>query len=620
MRSEELRSQVYIESMRQKARTVSLKVRLKHSPAELWPYVSNTDMVNAQTALPAVQIYARPTGVGGSELTVESKDMGMQIRYEELPYEWIVPEKLQVERIFSQGPAAYLRFACELKALPEGGTEATLSLSLVPKLPWFFIRGRLQTLLERMARVYEKMDKRAGRPAPLGVEAFLADPDHHAEAINRLTSRWSALTEDMSMARSLAEYIYTAPDRYVRKLRPFELADLYDLDPMATLQFFLKSTKAGYLNLSWDLICPGCQGSKVEASSLSEVSSEAHCDICDIDYSVGLDQNFELTFHPVQTVRHFIDAPFCAGSPSNTAHFAVQKNLWPGETTSIRLLLPPGLYRLRASALKGWRDLESQAEGKDRQTLNLEDFSVDENKPLALAYGAKLVLNNTTEHFQTVRIESLAWRARRVSAALVSTLQEFRDSFSSEVLRPGIQLAVSNLTVMFSDLKDSTRMYEVRGDASAFSLVHDHFEIMQDLIREYHGAVVKTIGDAVMAVFQDPVSALRCALKIQETFKARNLREPERPIILKLGLHRGASIALNLNQRLDYFGSTINRAARIQSESVGEDIVLSEEMLAADGVHDLLADYELEPFEKNLKGLSGMTRLYRLSLQPLSPL
>ncbi len=614
MRPEDLRSLAYVESMRQQARTATSTIRLKHRPEELWPFVSNTDMVNAQTAMPQVQITARPTGVGGSELTVQSTEMGLPIRYEELPYEWNAPEKLLVERLFEQGPVAYYCFASELKPLSDGGTEAVISVSVVSKLPWFLIRGRLQMILERMANVYKKMDSRAGRPASLGVEAFLDEPANHRDAITRLESRWSSLSQNPRIARCLAEYIYTAPDRYVRKLRPFELAEFYQLDPMETLQFCLKATKTGFLNLSWDLICPGCQGSKAEASSLSEVNPDAHCEFCDLDFSVSLDQNFELTFHPVLTVRSFIDAPFCAGSPSNTSHFVMQKNLWSGQTEGFRLLLGPGRYRFRTSAINGWRDFEIHSEGKDRLTLEPEDLMTLERDPAKLAYGCRLTFKNTSPHFQTLRIENLSWRSQRVSAALVSTLQEFRDSFSSEVLRPGIQLSVSNLTVMFSDLKDSTRMYEARGDAAAFSLVHDHFEIMQALIREYQGAVVKTIGDAVMAVFQDPAKALACALKIQETFQQRNQQEPERPIILKLGLHRGSSIALNLNQRLDYFGSTINKAARIQSESIGEDIVLSDEMLSADGVSELLTDYQLEPFEKNLKGLSGQNKLYRLLL------
>ncbi|PKL74856.1 MAG: hypothetical protein CVV27_18355, partial [Candidatus Melainabacteria bacterium HGW-Melainabacteria-1] len=135
MSREDLRSQSHIAALRERARTVTLSLELNHSPEVLWPFVSNTDMVNAETRLPPVTIRPRPTGVGGSELSVESTELGLPMRYEELPYEWQRPLWLSVERIFVQGPAHYLRFETRLEALPEGRTRATLSLHVVPKLP-----------------------------------------------------------------------------------------------------------------------------------------------------------------------------------------------------------------------------------------------------------------------------------------------------------------------------------------------------------------------------------------------------------------------------------------------------------------------------------------------------
>lgn len=616
MNPQELRSQAYVTSLRQRARTLSTQITLAHPPEAVWPFVSNTDMVNAQMHLPTVQVRSRPTGKGGSELSVESQELGLPIRYEELPYEWQSPTWLSVERIFSHGPVSYLRFEARLEALADGRSEATLSIAVVPKLPWFFIRPRIQQLLERKRKVYANIDRRVSRQqSALGIEAFLGDPALCQSEIDKLSKDWEPLAAAPAMARAIATYIYTAPDRYVNKLRPFELAELYGLEPMDTLCFFLKATKAGFLNLSWDLICPGCQGAKAEASSLASVNPHAHCEICDIDYSIRFDENFELTFHPVATVRRFFDAPFCAGSPSNTAHLTLQKNLWPGQTEILQLQLAPGLYKFRSPTIPGALHFEAAADGLKQLDLNLnEHFALEE--PMRLAPGCMVTAHNRRDILQTLSVENLGWRAKRVTAALVSTLQDFRDSFSSEVLRPGISLAVSNLTVMFTDLKDSTLMYEVQGDAYAFNLVQEHFEIMQELIREAHGAVVKTIGDAIMAVFQEPAEALSCALMIQHEFRQWNREwhkdDPDRRIIVKVGLHRGPSIALTLNERLDYFGTTINRAARIQSESVGEDIVLSSEMLQVDKVRELLRDYKLNVFEKNLKGLSGKHRLYRV--------
>lgn len=618
MNSEQIRDLSHVTQLRQRARIIQMELTLNHSLEALWPYLSNTDMVNREMALPPVRILARPTGKGGSELTVESRELGLPIRYEELPYEWQAPDWLRVERLFTLGPVAYLCFETRLSPLTEGQTRASLSLAVVPKLPWLLLKPRVQQLLARMGQVYTRIDARIPRQSRQGVGAFLADAQRFAPRIDALKRQWAALAQDPRIAACLAEYVFTAPDRFVKKLRPFELAEFYRLDPMETLSFCLKATKAGYLNLSWDLICPGCQGAKVENLSLNRVNSEAHCDICDIDYSIGFDENFELTFHPAATVRRFDDAPFCAGAPSNTAHLILQRNLWPGQELDFELRLAPGKYRFRSPSIARALHFEVAEGGRDSLDLTMhEDF--DARTDLRLAPNCRLTVANRRELFQVLSVENLAWRALRVSAALVSTLQEFRDSFSSEVLRPGLQLAIANLTVMFTDLKDSTLMYELTGDAYAFNLVQEHFERMQAAIREHHGAIVKTIGDAVMAVFQEPRDAVRCALEIQHSFRAWNHQwhqeDPERRVIVKLGLHRGPSIALTLNERLDYFGTTINRAARIQSQSLGEDIVLSAEMLADAEVGKLLRPFEIQPFETNLKGLSGTQLLHRIDLR-----
>ena len=155
-----------------------------------------------------------------------------------------------------------------------------------------------------------------------------------------------------------------------------------------------------------------------------------------------------------------------------------------------------------------------------------------------------------------------------LTADRMATLQAFRDLFSTEVLRPGDEVAIGRVTLLFSDLKGSTALYEAVGDAAAYRLVREHFAYLAAIIREHDGAIVKTIGDAVMAAFHDPLQGLRAAIAMQERV-AELQREEPRPIVLKLGLHEGPCIAVTLNDRLDYFGQTVNLTARLQGESRG---------------------------------------------------
>jgi class 3 adenylate cyclase len=172
-------------------------------------------------------------------------------------------------------------------------------------------------------------------------------------------------------------------------------------------------------------------------------------------------------------------------------------------------------------------------------------------------------------------------------------------------------VSVAEVTILFTDLKDSTATYGRLGDATAFGLVRDHFGLLIEIVREHGGAVVKTIGDAIMAVFQEPGRALSAAFAMHE--KIGTLRAPDgAPVILKIGLHTGPCFAVTLNERLDYFGTVVNLAARVQGQSEGEDTVLEESVAARPEVAALLAGRPIRRFDAELKGITGVRRLLRV--------
>lgn len=177
-------------------------------------------------------------------------------------------------------------------------------------------------------------------------------------------------------------------------------------------------------------------------------------------------------------------------------------------------------------------------------------------------------------------------------------MQEFRGQFSSEVLSPGNEMAIRQVTILFTDLKGSTRMYRELGDAPSYAAVREHFSQLRKIISDEGGAVVKTIGDAVMAAFTTPEAAIRAALEIQRL---------DDGLITKIGLHAGPAILVNANGLLDYFGRTVNLASRLQKHSVGGDVVLSEETMCP-----LITDAEREFFEAEVPDFNGCMRLIRL--------
>ena len=112
-------------------------------------------------------------------------------------------------------------------------------------------------------------------------------------------------------------------------------------------------------------------------------------------------------------------------------------------------------------------------------------------------------------------VEDRTWTRDALTAPEVISLQAFRDLFAEATLRPGDEAAVGQVALLFTDLRGSTALYERVGDAAAFNMVREHFAFLASIVRDHDGAVVKTIGDAVMASFGDPADAVKAALAMQ---------------------------------------------------------------------------------------------------------
>ena len=122
---------------------------------------------------------------------------------------------------------------------------------------------------------------------------------------------------------------------------------------------------------------------------------------------------------------------------------------------------------------------------------------------------------------------------------------------------------------------------------NAYFLVRQHFDILDKVIRERSGAIVKTIGDAVMAGFEHPQYAVRAAIEMIEELSRFN-ETSSRLLGLKIGVHRGRAIAVQLNDRIDYFGQDVNIAARVQSSANVNEVCITNTVAEAPGVSEIL--------------------------------
>jgi class 3 adenylate cyclase len=590
---------------------------LESSPEALWPLVADTNRFNRDTGVPVVLEDREADAEGPLGRRLRLSVAGREIPYEERPFEWVEPERFGVTRRYLSGPVAELSTLLEVEPRQGGGSRLVYSV-------WARPRGQLGRLLipaaigrtarRRFAETFRRYDRLAARgavaevPVASSVRFSPAGRDRLARGRRELEAQGA----DPMLAERLVATVERADDLAVGRLRPYALADAWGADRREVLELCLLATRAGLLELRWELLCPLCRGAKETSGTLAGLERQVHCDACHIDFTADFERSVEITFRPSEAVRAVEANEYCVGGPRVTPHIVAQQILAPGERRALGLALEEGRYRLRAIGLPGSRGIAVNGTGPDRGTLTVAaEWGAGET---LLATRPEVVLANETTVERLVVLERTAWSDRAATAADVTSLQAFRDLFSSEALRPGEEMSVGSLTVVFTDLRDSTRLYREIGDAPAYGSVVGHFDVLRDTVRSEGGAVVKTIGDAVMAVFRRPVPALSAVLAAQAELAAPP--SGVRPLVLKAGIHAGPCIAVTLNDRLDYFGSTVNAAARLVSFSSGEDVVVSDAVRDDPEVAALIADdaYQVERLEASLKGFDDEAFvLYRVT-------
>jgi class 3 adenylate cyclase len=345
--------------------------------------------------------------------------------------------------------------------------------------------------------------------------------------------------------------------------------------------------------------------------SLDRLPKGAHCPSCNIDYGADFSRNVEAGFRPSPALRKLESGEYCLFGPMSTPHIKLQIHLEPGESRRVPASLASGPYRLRTLEAGPECDIQYDGAGFPELIVTADGVSAG-----AIGPPGEIALTNRSDRPRVAIIEDRSWTRDCLTADRLTALQAFRDLFSGDVLRPGDEVAIAQVTLMFSDLKGSTALYERIGDAAAYHLVRDHFAFLAAEVRACEGAIVKTIGDAVMAAFAEPAAAVKAALAIQKhvaAFNAAHGAEAGRgDITIKLGLHKGPCIVVTLNERLDYFGGTVNLAARLQGRSEGGDIVLSAALLADPEVKALLATHRLKEESAAIKGFAAPVPYHRI--------
>ncbi|MBE7434277.1 MAG: adenylate/guanylate cyclase domain-containing protein [Anaerolineales bacterium] len=586
---------------------------LASSPEALWPLVSDTNRFNRDTGLPPMQLL----GIQNRVKRVKFNLPLIEIIWDEEPFEWTYPYRFGILRRYRTGPLLEMRVDCRLERRGEGthlayevwATSRNFLGDIAIPLGIGFVSAR------RFGDAFTKYDRIASNPDL----SLTASPGRNlspngSSRLRILSERLQSGQGDSQTLERLSEYLQRADDISIQRMRPYALADGWGLNRRTVLETFLHATREGMLDMYWDLLCPECRGVTEDHRKLGDLKVHSHCNTCQVSFDANFDRNVEVIYRPNSSIRK-VDAnvEFCVGSPQRQPHIIFSLVVPPREELPFNTILAPGRYRLSASGLEGSQTLLASVNGAARM-----DFRADKlgwsTQFLDIGLSPNIRLFNDTEFTQTFQLERVTWSDQAATAADVTTLQVFRDLFSNEVLRAGEEISVGSMTLMFTDLRNSTRLYRDIGDASAFGKVREHFSIIEGAAAKEDGAIVKTMGDAVMAAFRKPVSAVRAIWNVQRELTARGIP----PLTIKVGVHHGPCIVVNLNDRLDYFGSTVNIAARLPHFSAGGELILSGEIRNDPEVLEFLekhaAPNSVSRFQGEIRGIDSAKEMWRVRI------
>ena len=454
---------------------------------------------------------------------------------------------------------------------------------------------------------------------------------------------------DADCATALERLVREAPDRRLNRINVLDFARREGLNEQRAITAFLQATQIGLLDMSWNVLCPSCGGVLDANATLKTVrSKEYYCAFCACSSEATLDDLVEVSFTVSPRVRKI-----AAHNPDDLPIWEYHRQMFWGtgvdlpdekfDATCQKLSLdavelPAGEKALLSLKLPAEFVIVFEPVTHAAQYIEVEGEPTGERQNVALVYNNVLAPTGTLElrpgplrlsleNRTGGRVLPTVWIAANDLQALTSkrrpflnakrllSNQTFRDIYRTDTLGIDQRLKITSLTFLFTDLKGSTELYERVGDLVAFDLVREHFRTLNDIVASEDGAVVKTIGDAVMATFLTPDHALAAALKMREAMRRLNETHGREDLLLKIGIHEGPCLAVNLNERQDYFGQTVNIASRVQGLAMSQSILATAPVVQNPRSASVLGSNGHKPVAQSraLRGISSEVAIYEIA-------
>jgi class 3 adenylate cyclase len=462
-------------------------------------------------------------------------------------------------------------------------------------------------------------------------------------------AHWDLLQQaaDPAVVARLKTMVESAPDRMLNRINALAFAKEHGFAEEPVIAALVHSAQLGLFDMAWNMLCRSCSGVLETGDALRALNRSSYfCSFCGLKNEPTLDELVEVTFTVNPRIRrigaHDPDSLSFAEymrqiywssglEIPEDVESAIQRmtldamELGPGEKAAMSLTLSPGI------------DYVFDPVTHTSVFLDIAGEETHERRVVSLVFAQAHAHSGTMKHqpgpvrislenksnrrtlpaiwAHTQEMETLSMQRRPfVTATRMLSNQTFRDLYRSGTFAPDQRFNITNLTILFTDLRGSTALYDRIGDLAAFDLVRSHFGALLTAVSAEGGAVVKTIGDAVMATFSSPERALRAAMRMRAAMREINQSHGSNDLALNIGLHGGPCLAVMLDDRQDYFGQTVNVASRVQGLADPSAVLATKPIVASSEVAHLVRDagYRMTARQLSLRGVSETFDVYEV--------
>ncbi len=601
------------------------RVREYALPLErVWHLLAHTDRLHHMARLSSVQYGPHPLERDRFALPAWVPLVPkFLLRWREHPYDWVRNRSFCVLREFDSGPLIRYVRGVVLEAT-ERGTRVRAYAEITPRwnwlAPWVRLRGMrwLRSIHQYCSAFFLNFSERGKYLFPRRAHEFVK-----LLGWERHLKRFAASVEDNGiLLLRLKQHLIHGTDEEVTHMRPKDLAGSWDVPEAAVVRLFLYAASEGLLTREWTVLCSRCHWPASAFSKLELVPQKAHCDRCTASFHVDFDRSLDLRFSVHPEVRRTHPTSLYRPEPAVMPHVWMQRFLPPGETVELSTEWGEEKFvcrTLRTHHLCVLSPTQRPSPKPTKVKLIFNGSGWVSEGVLFRPGRQEIEITNRSPFPIVVSLEDAVGDVSALTAREAILHPEFRNLFPREAPGPGLRFPIADMAFLAVSLRDSTDFIASRGDKAGLSEIHGYLAAVAALVVKNEGALVRIMGDTVLASFASPGKAVATAFQIVESAEANGVGPDGTALFqLNIAVHSGPALVLSRGGQMDFFGETVHRLFQILKESRGSDMVMSQRAFESSGVQTELLGRAFDQENRDLlrNGPSGGFRVCQIHPAP----